>query len=265
MEQARPKDWKNYDDFAAGIATNRLPPTDALVGQTLRVQLPSLALTLRPTALHMLDWREDGGRGDSGSDWYEAIEVAPDTFFVDITQAGRPQEALTLILNTRTLRVLAIRCRVIDAVEAAGEPRVPQDFWVGTLGDDPSRATGMVPHETRDLIGLRTFQTYSPNHTYEHTYLNSRRYAWQCLVGVQRGHGDVDLASYYQFDTDQYLFTFREFLIPVASVFFFNFESGRSTGKFLGVTGAGAVANNPAGAFMRRASMTFYPADAGPI
>ena len=265
MEQARPKDWKNYDDFAAGIATNRLPPTDIFVGQILRVQLPSLALTLRPTALHTLDWREDGGRGDSGSDWYEAIEVAPDTFFIDITLASRPQEALTLILNTRTLRVLAIRCRVIDAVEAAGEPRVPQDFWVGTLGDDPSRATGMVPHETRDLIGLRTFQTYSPNHTYEHTYLNSRRYAWQCLVGVQRGHGDVDLASYYQFDTDQYLFTFREFLIPVASVFFFNFESGRSTGKFLGLTGAGAIANNPAGAFMRRASMTFYPTDAGPI
>lgn len=123
----------------------------------------------------------------------------------------------------------------------------------------------MVPHETRDLIGLRTFQTYSPNHTYEHTYLNSRRYAWQCLVGVQRGHGDVDLASCWQFDTDQYVFTFREFLIPVASVFFFNFASGRSTGKFLGVTAAGSIANQPAGAFMRKASMTFYPPDAAPV
>ena len=51
----------------------------------------------------------------------------------------------------------------------------------------------------------------------------------------------------------------------VASVFFFNFESGRSTGKFLGVTGAGEVANNPAGAFMRKASMTFYPAEFAPV
>ncbi|MBE7416836.1 MAG: MoaF N-terminal domain-containing protein [Ideonella sp.] len=265
MTQTRPADWKNYDDFAAGIATNRLPASDALVGRVLRVNLPALTLTLRPSARHQLQWQESGERNGSGTDWYEAIEVAADTWFIDITQASRPREALTLIVNTRSLRVLAIRCRVIDADEAKGEPRVPQQFLVGTLGDDPAAASGMVPHVTRDLIGLRTHQTYSPNHTYEHTYLNSQRYAWQCLVGVQRGQGDVDLASYWQFDTDQYIFTFREFLIPVASVFFFNFASGRSTGKFLGVTGDGAIANNPAGAFMRKVSMTFYPADATPI
>lgn len=265
MTQTRPADWKNYDDFAAGIATNRLPASDALVGRVLRVNLPGFTLTLRPTAAHTLQWQESGARSGSGTDWYEAIEVAADTWFIDITQAGRPREALTLIANTRSLRVLAIRCRVIDADEARGEPRVPQEFLVGTLGDDPAAASGPVPHETRDLIGLRTHQTYSPHHTYEHTYLNSQRYAWQCLVGVQRGQGDVDLASYYRFDTDQYVFTFREFLIPVASVFFFNFASGRSTGKFLGITGDGAIANNPAGAFMRKVSMTFYPPEATPI
>lgn len=265
MAQDRPAGWKNYDDFAAGIATNRLPRSDALVGRTLRVHLPALTLTLQAQSLDRVDWREEGARSGSGSDAYEAIEVAADTWFIDLTQASRPQEALTLIVNTRSLRVLAVRCRIISAAEAGAEPRVPQDFLVGTLGDDPSAASGMVPHETRDLIGLRTFQTYSPNHTYEHTYLNTQRYAWQCLVGVQRGQGDVDLASYYQFDVDQYVFTFREFLIPVASVFFFNFASGRSTGKFLGLTGAGAIANNPAGAFMRKASMTFYPADASPL
>lgn len=265
MTQDRPADWKNYDDFAAGIATNRLLASDALVGRTLRLNLRGTTLTLRPTAKHALDWQEQGDRSGSGSDWYEAIEVAADTWFIDLTQASRPREALTLIVNTRSLRVLGIRCRVIDAAEAKGEPRVPQDFLVGTLGDDPAAASGMLPHETRDLIGLRTHQTYSPNHTYEHTYLNSQRYAWQCLVGVQRGQGDVDLASYWQFDTDQYVFTFREFLIPVASVFFFNFASGRSTGKFLGITGAGDIANNPAGAFMRKVSMTFYPTEAAPI
>lgn len=39
----------------------------------------------------------------------------------------------------------------------------------------------------------------------------------------------------------------------------------RSTGKFLGVTGSGKIANNPAGAFMRKVSMTFYPPDAQPV
>ncbi|MCC7150650.1 MAG: MoaF N-terminal domain-containing protein [Rubrivivax sp.] len=265
MAQTPPAGWKNYDDFAAGIATNRLPRSDALVGRTLRLNLPDVTLTLRPITGDRLDWREEGVRSGSGSDWYEAIEVAADTWFIDLTQACYPQEALTVIVNLRSLRVLAVRCRIISAAEAGAEPRVPQDFLVGTLGDDPGAASGLVPHETRDLIGLRTFQTYSTNHTYEHTYLNTQRYAWQCLVGVQRGQGDVDLASYYQFDTDQYVFTFREFLIPVASVFFFNFDSGRSTGKFLGLTGAGAIANNPAGAYMRRASMTFYPPEAAPL
>ena len=28
-----PAEWKNYDDFAAGIATNRLPGTKALAGK----------------------------------------------------------------------------------------------------------------------------------------------------------------------------------------------------------------------------------------
>ncbi|PLC05725.1 molybdenum cofactor biosynthesis protein F [Variovorax sp. RO1] len=261
---AKPADWKNYDDFAAGIATNRLPATDALAGQTLALALPDFKLTLQPRAQHTLDWHEDGARGGQGTgDWYEAIEVAPDTFFLDITQASRPTEALTVVVNTRTRRVLAIRCRIVGADEAAGQPRVPQDFWPGTL--EGGIATGSVPHATRDLIGLRTWQTYSPNHTYEHTYLSAERYAWQCLVGVQRGHGDVDLASYWKFDDDQYVFTFREFLIPVASVFFFDFANGRSTGKFLGVTGAGEIANNPAGAFMRKASQTFYPPEFGPV
>jgi len=265
MAQTRPDDWKNFDDFAAGIATNRLPPTDALVGRTLRIRLEGMTLVLAPRSRHETDWREEGGRGGSGRDWYEAIEVAADTYFIDLTQAARPTEALTLVVDTRTLRVLAVRCRIVSAEEAGGEPRVPQDFWPGTLGDDAAQASGEAPAETRDLIGLRTFQTYSPNHTYEHTYLSSRRYAWQCLRGVQRGHGDVDLASYWRFAPDLYVFTFREFLIPVASVFFFNFRDLRSTGKFLGITAAGAISNDPAGAFVTKASMTFYPPDTAPV
>jgi len=267
MSQAQqaPTEWKNYEDFAAGIATNRLPASHALIGRTLMLHLPDFKLTLQPLSLHRMQWREEGARSAKGEDIYEAVEVAPDTFFIDLLQASRPQEALTVIVNLRSLRVLAVRCQVISAQAAAGQPRVPQDFWVGTLGDDPSLATGPIPAPSRDLIGLRTFQTYSPEHTYEHTYLSSTRYAWQCLVGVQRGHGDVDLASYYKFDEGQYVFTFREFIIPVASVFFFNFATGRSTGKFLGVTGQDEVVNNPAGAFMRLASRTEYPADAAPV
>lgn len=102
-DTTKPADWKTYDQFALGIATNRLPPTDALTGQTLVLALPDFRLTLKPRTQHTLDWQEEGARGGQAQgDWYEAIEVAPDTFFLDITQASRPTEALTVVLNTRT-------------------------------------------------------------------------------------------------------------------------------------------------------------------
>lgn len=255
-----PADWKNYDDFAAGIATNRLPATDALSGRTLDFRLPDGALSLRLEGAHRAHWRD--GRGE-GSDWYEAIRIDGEVWFLDLRFAARPLETLTLVFDTATRHALGIRCRVRDEAEAGAMPRVAQDFLVGTLGE--SAASGPAPAPTRDLIGLRTLQTYSPNHTYEHTYLNAERYCWQCLVGVQCGQGDVDLASYYRFAEGIYVFTFREFLIPVASVFLFDFANLRSTGKFLGITGAGAIENSPAGAHIQKLSQTFYPAGVSPI
>lgn len=264
MTETPPEDWKNYEDFAAGIATNRLPVSDALIGQQLHIELPGGVLTLRFIDRQSMQWSEVGERHGAGHDGYEAVEVSPGTFFLDLTFASRPAESLTMVVNRATRRVLAVHSRIRSAEEAGAQPRVAQAFWPGTLaGEGP--VSGAAPTETRDLIGLRTLQTYSPHHTYEHTYLSSQRYAWQCLVGVQRGHGDVDMASYWRFEEGLYLFTFREFLIPVASVFLFNFRDHRSTGKFLGVQGDGAVLNSPAGAFITRASMTFYPPDKAPV
>lgn len=261
-----PPGWKNYDDFAAGIATNRLPATAAFAGKTMSVAFAEGSLEMRFIDAHRVAWRD--GRG-AGEDWYELIEIGDGSFFLDMSFNERPLEALTLVFSTATRRALGIRCRIRSEAEAAGMPRVAQDFLPGTLeafSDGlPATVTGMAPAPTRDLIGLRTLQTYSPHHTYEHTYLSAERYCWQCLVGVQRGHGDVDLASYYRIDEKRYVFCFREFLIPVASVFLFDFAHLRSTGKFLGVTGAGTVENKPAGAFIRKLSQAFYPEGVEPV
>ncbi|MEO6273228.1 MAG: MoaF C-terminal domain-containing protein [Rhodoferax sp.] len=260
-DEKKPADWKTYDEFAAGIATNRLPFSDKLVGTVQTIQLANRSIVLSFDGLHSA--RVSDSAHATAGEWCEVIEVAPFTYFVDITFQQRPLHSMTAVVNTDTRRALVIECEVLSAQVAGAEPRVEQTFLVGRL--EGGALGGEEPHESRDLIGLRTWQTYSPNHTYEHTYLSSQRYCWQCLVGVQRGHGDVDMATYYKFAQDQYLFTFREFLIPVASVFFFNFASGRSTGKFLGLTGTGEISNSPAGAFMQKASQTFYPSDSLPI
>jgi len=258
---SRPADWKNYEDFAAGIDTNRLPTTDALAGSTFGLTLGTERLSLEFLRGDLLRWSSSTGQGE---DWYEAILVAPATYFIDITFQARPREALTAFVNTTSRRAMSVRS-IAREQAADGRPLVEQIFAVGVLGDPSRPAAGHEPGPTRDLIGLRAFHRYSPRHLYEHTYLSSERYCWQCLVGEQRGHGDVDLATTYKFDEHQYVFTFREFKIPVASVFFFNYRDLRSTGKFLGLTKAGAVQNNKAGSLIRLASRTLYDPDAEPV
>lgn len=259
----RPADWKHFDDFAAGIATNRLPTTDALSGTTLSISLKDgRAIALTFDTADSVIWHE---KGQSGVDWYEALNVAPDVFFINMTFSTRPNEDETFVVNVRTRRVLSVRERVRSADEAGGEPRVAQDYVAGVLGDPAVLPEGIEPALTRDLIGTTAHYEYSPHHVYEHIYLSSERYAWQNLVGVQRGHGDVDLATTVKFDDGQYVFGFREFIIPVASVFFYNFDTMRSTGKFLGVTSQGRIENKPAGAFIEKKSRTVYGEGREPV
>jgi hypothetical protein len=253
------ENWKTYDDLIEGAAANRLPRTDALVGRALTV-IPQVGhrIELRFEAADRVHWISGAM---SGEDWCEVVEVAPDTYFIDMTFQAWPREALTLIVNLTTRRTLQVRS-IVREEDVPGEPRVMQRFDAGVL--EGGAAEGSSPGPTRDLIGLRTLNVYSPNHTYEHIYLSSERCCWQCLVGARRGHGDVDLASTYRFAEDQYVVAFREFRIPVASVFFLNFKDLRSTGKFLGVTAEGRVSNEPAGAILTKASMTFYPPGSQP-
>lgn len=260
MAQQNAKDWKTYDQFAYGIDTNRLPLTEALAGTKHAVHFDDGRELALDFTGDKVTWKDASG---SGTDSVEVVEVAPDTYFVEVAFSEKPLEAETIILNLASRRALSILSIVRSKEETVGEPQVGQIFRPGVIAG--GEASGMVPEETRDLIGLRAHFTYSPNHVYEHTYLSSKRYAWQCLVGVQRGHGDVDLATTYKFAEGQYIFTFREFKIPVASTFFYNFADMRSTGKFLGINGEGAIQNSNAGAFIRKASVTFYQPGEAPV
>lgn len=248
----KPAGWKTYDEFASGIATNRLPLSAALDGRKLELVLGDRSVALTVSG-NTNEWRE--GKLN-GKDWCDVIEVAPQVFFIDRTFSSTPDKAEVLILSLASGRALSIMSIIRTEGEAPGEPRVAQVYQSGHIVGTP--LTGMEPTPTRDLVGLRAHFTYSPNHVYEHTYLSSQRYCWQNLVGVQRGHGDVDMISTWKFDENQYIFSFREFKIAVASTFFYNFNDMRSTGKFLGLDGKGQILNSPAGAHIRKVSMTYY-------
>ena len=262
MPQAEGTTNYTYEDYASKLAVNRLPPTDALINQTMRVTLDSgIYFKLEFVDRNKVIWQSGD---ESGTDWCEVVEVAPQTYFIDLTFTQMPRQSQTFIVNVQTRQVLSIRT-IMRTGDVGKEPRVVHEFATGVLGDPAIPPTGRKPGQTRDLIGLRALYDYGPEQIMEHIYLNSERYVWQGIIGPLRGEGDVDLSTVYKFDENQYIFAFREFGLPVSTVFFYNWDQMRLTGKFFAIGEDGALANTPAGALIRKLSMAFYPLEMQPI
>ncbi|WP_337004738.1 MULTISPECIES: MoaF C-terminal domain-containing protein [unclassified Microbacterium] len=250
--------WRTYDEFAAGIDTFRLPNTP-LAGTALTLTLDDDSTLSLRFSEDTVDW---AGWAASGTDPYDAVRVRDDVVFVNIPMRSRSREAVTVVFSTTTNRATVVRSRIAaEAVE--GTPQVGQDFWAATTDAGP--ASGEVPGPSRDLIGKRNVYRYSPHHLYEHVYISSQRYAWQCLEGVQRGHGDMDLSTVWKFADGLYLFCFREFRIAVASVWLHDLGYQlMTTGIFLGLTGDGDAEHSRGGGHIYPLGSVDYP-DAQPV
>ena len=251
-----------YEDYASKLAVNRLPQTDALVNQTMKITLDSgISYELEFTDRNKVVWQSDN---EGGTDWCEVVAVAPQTYFIDMAFTHQPWQSQTFIVNDQTRQVLAIRT-IMREGDVGKEPRAVHKFSPAVLGDAAIPPLGRKPGPTRDLIGLRALYDYGPEQIMEHIYLNSERYVWQGIIGPLRGQGDVDMSTIYKFDDNQYIFAFREFGLPVSTVFFYNWDQMRLTGKFFAIGDDGVLANTPAGAFIMKLSMAFYPSDLQPV
>jgi len=263
MADAAGDEWKSYDDFAAGIDTYRKPNV-SLAGTTLEVAFgKGSTLTLSFLDDNTVQWSAAGELVESSAtDPYDAVEARPGVFFVNLPLTSREREALTVMFTRHTNRAI-ITHSVIAPERVEGTPQVGQTFWAGTTNE--GAATGVEPHESRDLIGMRNVYRYSPNHLYEHMYVSTQRYAWQCLEGEQRGHGDMDLSTVWKLDDGLYLFCFREFRISVASVWLHDLGYGlNTTGIFLGISATGESMHSRAGGYIYPLGTVRYP-DAQPI
>lgn len=254
-------EWRTYDEFAAGIDTYRLPNTD-LDGTSLRITLDDGTALALDFGAETVSWSATGGYEASGTDPYDAVAVREDVVFVNLPLTSREREALTIVYSTTTHRALAALSHISDE-DVEGTPRVTQRFWAGVTDDGPP--TGEAPAPSRDLIGKRNVYRYSPHHLYEHVYVSSQRYAWQCLEGVQRGHGDMDLSTVWKFADGLYLFCFREFRIAVASVWLHDLGYQlMTTGIFLGLNGAGESEHSRGGGHIYPLGSVSYP-DVQPV
>lgn len=251
-------EWRTYDEFAAGIDTFRLPAT-SLDGTAVSLTLEDGTAFTLAFGADTVAW---SGLGSSGTDPYDAVAVRDDVVFVNLPLVSREREAITVVYSTTSHRATVVRSRI--AAEAVdGTPQVGQEFWAAVTDGGP--ATGEVPGPSRDLIGKRNVYRYSPHHLYEHVYVSSQRYAWQCLEGVQRGHGDMDLSTVWKFADGLYLFCFREFRIAVASVWLHDLGYQlMTTGIFLGLNGEGQSEHSRGGGHIYPLGAVAYP-DAQPV
>lgn len=258
-----PNEWRTYDEFAAGIDTFRLPNID-LAGSALELTLDDGSELKLSFDAESVRWSATGELQTDGelSDPYDAVRVREDVVFVNIPIESREREALTVVYSESSHRALVTRSLIAEeAVE--GEPQVGQTFWSAVT--DRGEASGEVPGPSRDLIGMRNLYRYSPFHLYEHVYISSQRYAWQCVQGVQRGHGDMDMSTVWKFADGLYLFCFREFRIPVASVWLHDLGYQlHTTGIFLGINGQGSAEHSRAGGHIYPVGTVKYP-DVQPV
>lgn len=256
-------EWRTYDEFAAGIDTYRLPNV-GLAGTALRLTLQDGTTLSLDFDGETVRWSAAGAIETSGTlvDPYDAVRVRDDIVFVNLPIESREREAITIVYSETTHRAMVTLSEIAEEA-TEGVPQVGQTFWAGvTDGGEP---TGEVPGPSRGLIGMRNLYRYSPNHLYEHVYISSQRYAWQCVEGVQRGHGDMDMSTVWKFADGLFLFCFREFRIAVASVWLHDLSYQlRTTGIFLGITGEGKAEHSRAGGHIYPIGSVDYP-DVQPV
>jgi hypothetical protein len=254
-------DYK-YEDYASEMATYRNPQTDAFVGRQLKITLDSgPVFDLNFVEKNKVQWKS-GNQGNT--DWCEVVEVDANTYFIDMTFADKPRESYTFIVNVETRQAVGAQT-IIREGDVGREPRAVHNYSAGILGDPSVPPAGRKPGPTSDLYGLRAIYNYNPNQCFEHVYMNKDRYAWHCVIGPLKGQADVEMCTIYKFDDNQYIFSWREFGLPVSTIFFYNWNQMKTTGKFFAIGDDGKVANTPAAARITKLSMAFYPLEAQPV
>jgi molybdenum cofactor biosynthesis protein MoaF len=262
MTASNPATTPSAAAVSSGLSVNRLPSTDALAGTRLLFTLQDgTPMTLDFDHSHGCAWSNIPGitLAGSGRATVDVVEGAPGVYFIDLLLPDMAMQTADVIVDMDTRHALVVSSSLNEPVER--RTRLSQQFTTAIVGDASTVAIGPKPAPTRDLIDHRALYHYSPDTTYEHIYINSNWYAYQCVNGVRRGDCGCDHASYYKIADDVYVVAWREILIDIAAVFVYDMKAKRTTGKAWGVIGKPLELRNvPAGAFIEPLHGAGYPA-----
>ncbi len=254
--------WLPLDGLAKGFDVNKAELTADLAGREMRLTgRDGARLGLRFTA-DRVAWERSAA--DAGEDPYEAVEVDPGLYYVQYHLAGRPEQAVSVFLDTDRGRALVVTATIGEP--GHGQTAVRQEFLPATV--DGTEPTGPEPSPTTTLVGRRVLWVYSPVHAYEHVYLSPHWYSWQCLAGPERGLADTDENTAYELRRGIYVFAWREKVIPCGSVTVADHRDDtalRSHGSLFGLNENGTrPVHFTFGAHGRLLSTTLHPAEYAP-
>ena len=262
-------EWLPVEELEQGFSENKLDSTHALTGKDLRLFCGN------DQVIHLC-FREDGlltfstQENPTGiiPEAYEAFCVMPDIYFVDFV-IRETKASVSLVLDFPKKKSLILMGKLSEwktnqdflSRSKAGVDLSPMAVeFIHANIDLPPDKSPIVPYErTGDLIGKRVKYTYSKMHTYEHIYLNDQFYTWHCLSGPEKGLADTDRCDYLKIESDLYLFTWREKIIPTLGVVLINLRTMKTSGKLFGIeVDTGKVTNFTMGAYAQLLNVTTY-------
>jgi hypothetical protein len=264
--QTKPAAPPSSTSVASGLSVNRQPSTNRLRGQKLSFALETGGdVDLEFLADGSLSWRGLPGHAleKSGTCPIDAVEAAPDVLLIVAMLPPGSRETMAVVLDLASRHTLFVGSRLADDTQPfERKTRVSQRFTKGMLAGAPSASLAPPPMPTRDLIGTRAIYRYSEDTVYEHIYLNTGWYAYQCLKGLRKGDCGADETSYWKLRDGVYVVTWREILIDLAAVFVYDMESRRSTGCAWGTPGGIPEPRHIlTGALFEKLNDAGYPAD----
>ncbi|WP_020673324.1 MoaF C-terminal domain-containing protein [Amycolatopsis nigrescens] len=250
--------WLPLDGLEPGFDANRGPHSTALAGREVEVVLDAGVRIRHVFDADRVRWELDtdalGAR--TGEDPYQAFEVDEELYYVQFQHEHDPREAVSLVLDLRHGRALAVLSRIGPAGQRPTV--VTQRFDPGVIeGIEP---TGTPPGPSTDLLGRRVLWTYSPEHRYEHVYLTENWYTFVCLSGPEQGLADTDACATYRIRPGIYVFAWREKVVPCAAVTVADHRLFRSHGALFGLGEDGTnISHFTFGAHGRLLSNTIHP------
>lgn len=259
---------------SSGLAGNRLACTHALEERTFEFDLDDGGVTrIELLAQGRARWANLPGfaLAGEGTARCEVIEAAPGVYFIDLLPAGSERETVTIAWDSASHRALVVATSMGERTERpAGRvrhgltTRFRQRFSPARRRG--AKVSGAAPAPTRELIGTRALYVYGPQTVYEHVYLSSDWYAYNCILGARRGDAGCDEATVYKLADGVLVLGWREVLIDMAAIFVYDLKAMRTTGKAWGTPGGETrVRNIPAGARIHPLGVTRYPEGMAPV